>query len=50
MAQNGYDESWDSGRVTDWIAEHWTENDMAAFDSIGPEAFFAWVERGSAGR
>ena len=50
MAQHGYDQSWDSERVTAWISEHWTADDMAAFDSIGAEAFFAWVERGSAVR
>lgn len=49
MAQHGYDQSWDEARTQTWIAEHWTPEDMAALDSIGPEAFFAWVDRGSAG-
>lgn len=32
-----------------FFADHWTPDDMAAFDNMGADAYMAWVDRGYAG-
>lgn len=39
----------DGGGGMTWIADHWTPEDMDALDAVGPDVYFAWVERGYAG-
>ena len=36
--------------VMTFIADHWTPEDMDAFDALGDVTYMAWVDRGYAGK
>lgn len=49
MRAQGVDFLDPDGAGQQWIAEHWTTEDMDALDAIGPNVFWQWVDRGYAG-